>query len=80
MAAVFMYLHLTPSCRLAQARPGAITPPPGLQGNYFDKYGGASNLNELNAMLKSAVMVRRLKADVLTQLPSKRRQQVGSLA
>ncbi|PRW20657.1 SWI SNF-related matrix-associated actin-dependent regulator of chromatin subfamily A 1 isoform X1 [Chlorella sorokiniana] len=46
------------------------------QGNHFDKYGGASNLGELNAMLKSSVLVRRLKRDVLTQLPSKRRQQV----
>lgn len=24
-----------------------------LKGNYFDKYGGASNLAELNAMLKN---------------------------
>lgn len=46
------------------------------QGHHFDKYGGASNLGELNAMLKSSVLVRRLKRDVLTQLPSKRRQQV----
>ena len=47
-----------------------------VQGNRFDKYGGASNLSELNAMLKNSVMVRRLKREVLTQLPSKRRQQV----
>lgn len=46
------------------------------QGNHFDKYGGASNLGELNALLKASVLVRRLKRDVLTQLPSKRRQQV----
>lgn len=80
------------------------------QGNFFDKYGGASNLAELNALLKNTVggnmnavgwkgalvtsglhmqslkaplwcappqiMVRRLKRDVLQQLPSKRRQQV----
>ena len=46
------------------------------QGNHFDKYGGAANLGELNAVLRSSVMVRRLKKDVLTQLPRKRRQQV----
>lgn len=49
---------------------------PRMQGNHFDKYGGASNLGELNALLKGSVLVRRLKRDVLTQLPSKRRQQV----
>ena len=42
----------------------------------FDKYGGAQNLEELHAMLRGSVMVRRLKADVLSQLPKKRRQQV----
>ncbi|GAB4813670.1 hypothetical protein N2152v2_000716 [Parachlorella kessleri] len=45
-------------------------------GNRFDKYGGACNLGELNALLKGTVMVRRLKNEVLTQLPKKRRQQV----
>lgn len=49
--------------------------PPG-QGNRFDKYGGACNLSELNALLKGTVMVRRLKNEVLAQLPKKRRQQV----
>jgi SWI/SNF-related matrix-associated actin-dependent regulator 1 of chromatin subfamily A len=47
------------------------------QGNHFDRYGGASNLAELNCLLRATVMVRRLKRDVLAQLPSKRRQQVG---
>ena len=46
------------------------------QGNRFDKYGGASNLEELHALLRGTVMVRRLKAQVLSQLPRKRRQQV----
>lgn len=46
------------------------------QGNRFDKYGGASNLEELHAVLRGTVMVRRLKSQVLSQLPSKRRQQV----
>jgi SWI/SNF-related matrix-associated actin-dependent regulator 1 of chromatin subfamily A len=35
---------------------------------------GASRLDELNARLRETVMVRRLKAEVLTELPAKRRQ------
>lgn len=35
---------------------------------------GASNLDELQARLRGSVMVRRLKKDVLTELPAKRRQ------
>jgi len=46
------------------------------QGNRFDKYGGASNLEELHSVLRGTVMVRRLKSQVLSQLPRKRRQQV----
>lgn len=42
------------------------------------KYGwdttGSSNLDELQARLRESIMVRRLKADVLTELPAKRRQ------
>ena len=37
---------------------------------------GASNLGELQEKLRSTLMVRRLKADVLTELPPKRRQVV----
>lgn len=35
---------------------------------------GSSNLEELQATLRSTIMVRRLKKDVLTELPAKRRQ------
>jgi SNF2-related domain/Helicase conserved C-terminal domain/LAGLIDADG-like domain len=45
---------------------------------YRDKYGwqvdGSSNLPELQEKLRATIMVRRLKADVLTELPPKRRQ------
>lgn len=45
---------------------------------FRSKYGwvvtGASNLDELQEKLRSTIMVRRLKKDVLTELPSKRRQ------
>ena len=39
-------------------------------------YQGACNHVELHNLMKTTVMIRRLKKDVLTQLPSKRRQQV----
>ncbi|MGH7289692.1 MAG: helicase-related protein, partial [Myxococcota bacterium] len=35
---------------------------------------GASNLDELQARLRESILVRRLKSDVLTELPAKRRQ------
>ncbi|MFA5238223.1 MAG: DEAD/DEAH box helicase, partial [Phycisphaerae bacterium] len=45
---------------------------------YHDGYGwnvsGASNLNELQENLRMHLMIRRLKQDVLTELPAKRRQ------
>lgn len=41
--------------------------------NHWD-YRGTSNLAELNVVLKQEAMIRRLKVNVLTQLPEKRRQ------
>ncbi len=48
----------------------------GKQTRYGWDVSGASNLSELQEKLRSTVMVRRRKADVLTELPPKRRQVV----
>lgn len=48
----------------------------GTQTRYGYKADGASNLDELQVMLRQRFMVRRLKADVLTDLPAKMRQVV----
>nr|KAF6497834.1 SWI/SNF related, matrix associated, actin dependent regulator of chromatin, subfamily a like 1 [Rousettus aegyptiacus] len=39
-------------------------------------YSGSSNLGELKLLLEEAVMLRRLKSDVLAQLPAKQRKMV----
>ena len=46
----------------------------GHQTNYGWDVTGASNLDELQAKLRASIMIRRLKKDVLTELPAKRRQ------
>lgn len=46
------------------------------KGGFFGLYQGASNHDELHNLMKATVMIRRLKKDVLPQLPVKRRQQV----
>jgi len=44
------------------------------QNRFGWDWSGASNLNELQTRLRSSFMIRRLKADVLTELPPKFRQ------
>ncbi|KAL1561377.1 DNA helicase [Salvia divinorum] len=46
------------------------------KGGVFGIYQGASNHEELHNLMKATLMIRRLKKDVLSELPKKRRQQV----
>ena len=47
------------------------------QGRHGWVIDGASHLDELQARLRSGVMIRRMKADVLTELPAKRRSVIA---
>ncbi|XP_022972164.1 SWI/SNF-related matrix-associated actin-dependent regulator of chromatin subfamily A-like protein 1 isoform X5 [Cucurbita maxima] len=46
------------------------------KGGTFGLYQGASNHEELHNLMKATLMIRRLKKEVLSELPLKRRQQV----
>ncbi|KAF6167225.1 hypothetical protein GIB67_029863 [Kingdonia uniflora] len=46
------------------------------KGGIFGAYQGASNHEELHNLMKATLMIRRLKKEVLSELPVKRRQQV----
>uniref|UniRef100_A0A7N1A5U0 SWI/SNF-related matrix-associated actin-dependent regulator of chromatin subfamily A-like protein 1 n=1 Tax=Kalanchoe fedtschenkoi TaxID=63787 RepID=A0A7N1A5U0_KALFE len=46
------------------------------KGGVFGTYQGSSNHEELHNLMKATVMIRRLKKEVLNELPVKRRQQV----
>lgn len=39
-------------------------------------YSGSCNLNELKLLLEESIMLRRLKSEVLSQLPAKQRKVV----
>ena len=73
---LFTQLHclqpkMFPSKRAFESRYCDLRP-----GRFGADASGASNLQELNLVLAHTMMIRRLKRDVLTQLPSKRRQKV----
>ena len=46
------------------------------QSSFGWDFKGSSNMAELEILLKEKIMIRRLKRDVITQLPAKRRQMV----
>ena len=47
-----------------------------VKGHTLVKYSGAIHREELNALLVKAVMIRRMKTDVLSQLPEKLRTRI----
>ena len=46
------------------------------QGKSWHDFSGNSNMNELKLLLEERFMIRRLKSDVLKQLPSKMREMI----
>ena len=58
---------------LARPQPGRPPPP----ARRYNRFKGASNLDELNKLLTAVAMIRRRKSEVGNQLPPKSRQQVG---
>lgn len=46
------------------------------QTRWGNDYSGATHMGELHYILLKAYMIRRLKKDVLDELPDKRRQQI----
>ena len=46
-------------------------------GNHQIDYTGSSNEKELNFILNHNIMIRRLKVDVLDELPKKIRQKIN---
>lgn len=47
-----------------------------IQSTWGWDYSGSSNLGELKLLLEESLMLRRLKSDVLSQLPAKQRKVV----
>ena len=45
-------------------------------GYFGIDWTGSANMRELHLMLEKGLMIRRLKAEVLTELPAKRRQRI----
>ncbi|XP_037379908.1 SWI/SNF-related matrix-associated actin-dependent regulator of chromatin subfamily A-like protein 1 isoform X2 [Talpa occidentalis] len=64
--------HFLKNSRTARCRVAL----PLLKHSWGWDYSGSSNLRELKLLLEEAVMLRRLKCDVLSQLPPKQRKMV----
>jgi hypothetical protein len=45
-------------------------------GYFGIDWTGSANMRELHLMLEKGIMIRRLKSEVLTELPAKRRQRI----
>ena len=45
--------------------------------HYGIDWGGTKNMRELHMLIEGSLMIRRMKQDVLTELPQKRRQKIA---